>query len=164
MYLKGTLLVKQSHKVTVFSCPQQGYTGRLGPNFCGARKGAGPDCVTVAGTGGHRLGGMQCSPKDSLVAFGLAPCLGLVLWHLCPQEALEPLLAVIPGRLVSLTRTRAGGPGENRFFFKLEHNLAMVTSAIALHSLQRDRGLCYILLIIFWRSQMYGKVHDFVVA
>lgn len=91
MYQKGTHLVKQSD--SVFSRPQQGYTGRLGPNFHDARKGAGPD----------RLGGdAVLSPKDSLVAFGLAPCPGSVLWPLWLLNALEPLPAVIPGGSVSL--------------------------------------------------------------
>lgn len=75
---------------------------------------------TVAGTGGHRLGrDAVLSPKASLVAFGLAPCPGPVLWRLWLQKALGPLPAVIPGGSVGLPKMQAHGPGESRFFFKL---------------------------------------------
>lgn len=47
------------------------------------------------------------------------------------------------------------------FPLRLEHKLVMMALAIALYSLQRDRGLYYILLVVFQRSQMYEKVHDF---
>lgn len=73
----------------------------------------------TAGTGGHSLGrDAGLPPKDSLVAFGLAPCSGSVLWHLWLQKALEPLPAVIPGGSVSLPKDAGTWPRGEQIFLQ----------------------------------------------
>lgn len=82
----------------------------------------------VAGTGGHSLGkDAVLSPRDSLVAFGLAPCPGLVLcprgvrtlWSLCRLSSQVDQSASQGCRHMAPVRTD--------FSSGLEHNSTVVT-------------------------------------
>lgn len=133
----------------MFSCPQQGYTGRPGPGFHEARKGAGL-AETVVGTGGHRQDrDAVLSPKDSLVAFSLAPCPGSVLWPLSFRTlwSLCWLSSQVDQSASQGCRHMAAVWTD--FSSSLGHDSAMVTWATALHSGQRDRGLCYDLCLTY---------------
>lgn len=62
--------------------------------------------------------GMQGFLPKILVAFGLAPCSGSVLWYLWLQKALEPLPAVIPGGSVSLPKDAGTWPRGEQIFLQ----------------------------------------------
>ena len=104
----------------------RGHTGRAGPGFaCGKMR---YRCEVVVGTGGRGLDGdAVLSPEDSIVAFGLAPCPGMVFRNHGASAGSHP----------KVDGSAAPGPGQvaqvrTDIPFSVEHGSAMIVLAISL--------------------------------